>query len=140
MNKTEIINGNMLISEFMCIKNNDGSIYTNIEGNFPKGTMHFNWGKCPITCLYPEGHKWFDEFYGRWNDEWDFLMSAVEKIESLGFGFHKNPFNLRIIDYTTGDEQMIVCFEKDDNIDLITWYYLAVVDFVKWFNKNRKSN
>lgn len=123
MTKAEIINGNQLIAEFMNEKNDSGYYFFSFKKDeFRTGYVYKN----SNSYLY-------------FHSNWLWLMSVVEKIESLGYGFHKDPFKLRIIDYTTVEEAIIVCFEKNDNTDLIVWYYLTVVDFVKWFNKFRKE-
>lgn len=98
-----------------------------------------------IFCVFPDGTD------VRWNQlkyhsSWEALMPVVEKIRSLGetveistfFYSEKHPINngCRI---TYGDKQLRKFFFNENTDDLKKCIVESVVEFIKWYNKNKKS-
>ncbi len=70
--------------------------------------------------------------------DWNFTMKLVEKIESLGYGFHKTPFDLDIVEYLSGNENKIIAFQDDPEMKLIDKWYYVVFEFIKWHNQQKQ--
>lgn len=72
-----------------------------------------------------------------YHSSWDWLMPVVEKIESNGF-------DVRI---RKDDCVIYYCSDKSDDVVLylesksgkMESAYLAVVEFIKWYNKNKEE-
>jgi hypothetical protein len=143
MTREEIENGNKLISIFACNKKADGTIDSNTIGGYPEGTMHFSLERCPINTMYPFNHKYAYYCAGEWNSNWSWLMPVLKKIQSIyetdkSFGvlIDISTTHVRI---SSGD---FICTigKTDENwvpFD-ISNVYLAVVEFIKWYNENEK--
>lgn len=139
MNNQKIIDGNRVIAEFMGIK-----ILTKKE--YAKMT------NCPIEEIInmPEQNVYY-------HSSWDWLMPVIDKIESLdlrknGYDFPKVKFlgdHIEIFIYATYRSDYIYW---QPWVDLRgNWHnhpkqcnskieaaYKAVIDFIKWYNKNKK--
>ena len=163
MNNQEILDGNKLIAEFMefkkcnCIRNENGRHYDYhlsdkfelikevkicIEGEH--GTGLENQDICFIEDL-------------KFHSSWDWLMPVVDKIESLdlrknGYDFPKVKFlgdHIEIFIYATYRSDYIYW---QPWVDLRgNWHnhpkqcnskieaaYKVVVEFIEWYNKNKK--
>lgn len=125
MSNEEIQEGNKLISEFMCIRNDDGTIYTNEKGGYQEGTLHFNTVGLSLNYLVPKGDKYFDKNYGKWERDWSYLMPVVHKIS----------------EFKTDDD---ILFIEAQNIcdtpigNSIETIYGRVVRFIKLYNDSKK--
>lgn len=132
MTQEQIIEGNKLIAEFMGLK---------MQGDIAK-----RWHK-----------QWFDEHGKRherlyYDISWDWLMSVVEKIESLGFwteivnsclGTTKRPGPIIWCQISKENHTDLL---RDDNETVITRteasikivaVYQAVTQFIRWYNENK---
>lgn len=76
----------------------------------------------------------------RYHESWDWLMPVVEKIESFIFD-ENNSYNVTIgstnyciIQDSNGDSVEII---KDNGETKLETVYQAVVEFIKWYNKNK---
>lgn len=76
----------------------------------------------------------------RYHRDWNHLMLAVEKLETLGYGFHISPNSMEIIDYTTGNEETIFQFDFDSDTKKIEQFHYTVVKTIEWYNKNIKND
>ncbi len=115
MKTEEIIEGNKLIAEFMGYK--------------------FTAGDCVIDDVRATTMPISD--WGKYHSSWNWLMTVVEKIESIS----DNPciqFEIMIC--------MNVCqIQSEEEIDIanvdsttkIKAVWLAVIEFIKWYNKNK---
>ena len=115
MSTEEIQLNEKLIAEFM-------------DYDMPNGNSK-DWNK----ALF-EAKKWYIEH--RYYKSWDWLMPVVEKMEEMGFGADITPHDVTIIDYVTGNEDIRVVIQNDDNYPKIYLVYLAVIEFIKWYNQN----
>lgn len=132
MEAKEIIEGNKLIAEFM------GWHYRKFEvSNLEQFQIRIRW----YTLNDP------DNLTGKgiiFQSSWDWLMPVVEKIESLGFW-------VKIFGFTSFDKcykQCVIKKQKGDdyiydyegywNISKIEAVWIAVVEFIKWYNDNKK--
>ena len=73
----------------------------------------------------------------QWNIRYDWLMPVVEKINSFdkhGVVIH---FNRTVISTHFKNKINIISSKKDES--LINNTYKAVVEFIKWYNKNNKK-
>lgn len=121
IDEQKIIEGNILISEFL-----EDEINANITQVYPKGT--YGCGGCyNVESL-------------RYHYCWDWIIPVVEKIEhceeenNKGYSFHVVIFDkdCHIFEYLEEDETPIIKREASSKIEA-TW--LAVVDFIKWYNQ-----
>lgn len=135
--KIKIIN--KAIAEFMAIKNKDGTLYLNKEGGYPEGTLHFNFPKSPVNYLNPEGHQYFNEFYGEWQDSWNWLMPVIVKIESLGFIVSNDQADTTILEKKAFATAFIRIYGTFSEMTKFESLYRAVYDFIQWYNKNDKK-
>ena len=76
----------------------------------------------PTKCVRVKGLEY--------HSSWDWLMKVVEKIESL-----KN--SVTIFDVGAGIEGLLI-IERFGTTKL-EGTYLTVVEFIKWYNKNKKE-
>ena len=108
---------NKLIAEFMGVYQDD------------KGCWGFTNTK--------EHHRWHtDRFLDatHYDTDWNWLMEVVEKIESLG-----NYINITGTYTSIGaieQKNRLFFIEKDSLNNKIEAVYKAVVEFIKWYNKN----
>lgn len=140
MKNEEIVEGNKLIAEFMCMKNDDGTFYVNIYGGFPEGTLHFI--NLPINYHWPMNG--FDSH--KWNSSWDWLMPVVEKIEHLyedkhtlprfEINSHHSTFDIKDFECVCGSYSSSPEKVKFNSKIEATWH--VVVEFIKWYNDNKK--
>ena len=124
----QILDGNRIIAEFMgekvfypdYIKCYQHQIKLEIPKNHQTGKKYSTYS---YHSLPP-----FEKSY-------DWLMPVVDTIEALdrcAYGFTKNPWGIKVIEYKSGNEVAIVDLQKDgeSNIEL---YWLAVVEFCTWY-------
>ncbi len=119
MNEQEILENNKLIAEFMGCKQVDDSY--------------------EIDCLPFAGHINSNGYGLHYNSSWDWLMPVVEKIENIEISEFK-PFAVNIEcaectikDYRGMTDSVSYC-ENSTKIEA-TW--LAVVEFIKWYNQHK---
>ena len=120
-NKMNTIENNKIISEFLGQKKT--------ISNFPQ-----------FGYMTSSGN-WKDEFTPnelKFHSDWNWLMEAAEKIESLGYwveilgGMH----NVCSIGLTNNIESFIY-LDSESKIEAV---YNAVVEFIKWYNLNLSIN
>lgn len=90
--------------------------------------------------VYRKGNRIELDSTFKYHKSWDWLMPVIDKINNLGYSYR--------IDYTGTNISMlnsdfevvsiankiVNTQEKADNRIIVT--YLAVVEFIKWYNKN----
>jgi len=128
MNKKEILEGNKLIAEFMGYTKEQ---YT-VEGSSKEYDVWTNNLICK-GCYY-------DLFDLKYHSSWDWLMPVVEKIQyDLGHFvtiernstlIHESKFDSKIINPPFG-------YGEQESFIQIT--YKAVVEFIKWYNKETNN-
>ena len=113
------IEGNKLIAEFMGVKPVDG-FYNGWE--LHKAGLPFSYGAMGNGTSDPKFHS-----------SWDWLMPVVEKVESLGFetSIYHLPQVLNTVKIISGRNDVIGVNRKT-KIEA-TW--LAVTEFIKWYNE-----
>ena len=124
------LEGNTLIAEFMgWDKWNTGTFETPFEdASYVNGEPnHF----CEARHL---------KFYS----SWDWLMPVVEKIESMSYKVHINTGNCEIYSCELFEKDNLIINKyygdfKNEITTKITAVWLACVDFIKWYNENKKS-
>ena len=144
MNQQEIIEGNKLIAEFMGYQILHRKYqYRNFNSS---NESYFADDKGEIVCdkngyevnLYPNGDPLEDLSELPFNSSWDWLMPVVEKIEDLGYTTnicctHLGQNMVNMGDRTGRQYSRIV---KKSKI-LAVW--LAVVEFIKWYNEENNQ-
>lgn len=118
MTTEEIVEGNRLIAEFMGYKQRENG------GLF--------WGNDGLGGLYPKDLKY--------HSSWDWLMPVVEKIinsncssaELCGEWY----LNSSKYSFSMLNDQTNSC-EGNSKNSLIEATWLAVVEFIKWYNENK---
>ena len=113
------MNNNKLIAEFMKLEFSKGEYY---------------------RPLYNSG-DWIPQDELQYYTSWDWLMPVVDKIESFEDDHRCCKYNVNIqqcwveiIDNENSDEIVAV-----DGYDKKAATYNAVVEFIKWYNKNQKA-
>jgi len=117
MKTKKIINGNKLIAEFEYGK-------------------RYNDSKDIEDCYVEEPTTSMITFYledAMYHKSWDWLMPVIEKIESLGYDVNI---------YSWGKGISKSCSIQGISIDVnntnkLQAVYEAVVEFIKWYNKNK---
>ena len=87
--------------------------------------------------------QWGGEYWGEYKpnkyyNDWNCLMQAVEKIETI----EEYRFDFQIT------QSVVSIYDKDDQEDIIEFYgddkkevvYAAVVGFIEWYNSAEKEN
>ena len=72
----------------------------------------------------------------KYHTDWNWIMSVVSKIESLGYYVMINRW---VVIYTSEQDdakEIIALYQR--KIPKIEMTWLAVVDFIEWFNKQNK--
>jgi len=112
---------NKLIAEFMGITPNEAGVY------------------------HVSKHKGYDVENLNYHTSWDWLMPVVEKIENLNFEIdgvitsadvHIVYGDCRIVD-EDGNGLFEFYSHSTDSGDKLGATYKAVVEFIKWYNKNK---
>jgi hypothetical protein len=106
-------NNNKLIAEFL------GFQQTNI-----------GWYDSEEVLLITERDNTFDDL--KFNTDWNWLMEAVDKIESFGYDVFINTCVCRITDVGQNMFEDIECFVNDNKRQAT---YNALVEFIKWYNE-----
>jgi len=127
---TDILEGNKIIAYFM-------NIPINKNGSFDVRNVSWN---------INEGTGYAGEFYYlEFDSSWDWLMPVIEKIASednSSVNIHYGTgctdlFAWCTIEYRVNGKFYNTPRElNSDQQDLIKATWLAVVDFIKWYNKN----
>tara|TARA_R110002020_G_scaffold318595_3_gene534247 strand:+ start:448 stop:819 length:372 start_codon:yes stop_codon:yes gene_type:complete len=94
---------------------------------------------------YGEGDDFFESYSLEYHHSWSWLMPVVEKIESFEDDYRCCKYNVNIqqswvevIDNENSNE--IVAVESSGTLlTKIEVVHLAVVEFIKWYNKNQKA-
>ena len=132
MNAESIKANNRIIAEFMALKNADGTTYSNIKGGFEVGTLHFSHPMLPLNTIRVEGVDGHDDFYGKWERDWDYIMSVLDVIEKMGHGTAiehlEGTYAVRIFDIPD------IAFIRSVGNSKIEAVWLAVVEFIKLHN------
>ena len=103
----------------------------------------------PRVDYFIEGIGWVREDNLKFNSSWDWLMSVVEKIESISFGKFTG-FNMGSSKISASfmgflkevnEEGLILepIIKPQKGKDRFECTYKAVVEFVKWYNKMHKD-
>ena len=129
MEAKEIIEGNKLIAEFM------GGKLIPFPDSVYKEVYEFE-----TEITYCSGKKWPIPVLA-YHVSWDWLMPVVEKIKTIkhpdyyGFGFSMINDTIQF----TADNLIVPQFKKHwkekDSMLNATW--LAVVEFLEWYNQNK---
>lgn len=131
MNETEILEGNKLIAEFMRIP-------------------FYNNGKYTIFMFSDSNNR--SEVDLHYHSSWDWLMPVVEKIENLEFGKWYIHIQGNTVDIEDGNEGIglwdfhinnedpdFSLFPSNKKLKPVESVYIAVVEFIKWYNNERKA-
>ena len=161
MTNYEILEGNKLIAEFMgatistqTLFENDDDLETLIIEKYSR-PLFFN------DTLYSLFGWMSYENLDRmcYHSSWDWLMPVVEKIESLGFSVSINNGSCSVL-FLDNDHYVIrVAYNEDGHFinrylpEDYDWYHtvsekqtitkiealwVAVIEFIKWYNENKK--
>ena len=122
----EILEGNKLIAEFMELKPTEwGGMYSVSQDH--------------CTCRESTPEKALNGFasIAKYHESWDWLMPAVEKIENL-----ETEYSVTISKHTCEIHNILVkdidvnIYKVEDSKNKAT--YIAIVEFIKWYNENCK--
>lgn len=125
MNSKEILEGNRLIARFM--------------GHFDeeKGFRHFKVG-CSSEFLSYDNPTVY--LMIKYHFSWAWLMPVVEKIESeLGHLVHIVKKDVMIKENGMISSKEIVSVSCLSHITKLQVVYMAVIEFIKWYNSEKKN-
>lgn len=132
MEKMKIIEGNKLIESFM--------------GNNPFGAYHED---DDLYLNLDDKHRHLKQgSFTKYHLSWDSLMPVIEKIEGLicdlPFKGIVTPYQVELLSRNQTNifnwpENTSIVFINKDNISKIESAWMAVVEFINWYNVNRKS-
>lgn len=133
--KTEISEGNKLIAEFMGGKIISIEPYEMPHGSHSEGVIE-KW-KLPKNIPFNEGCK---IGFFKYDSSWDHLMTVIDKIEEMGFDVSMQRDTENYICYCSifgqHEDPPYININTESKKEA-TW--LAVVDFIKWYNKNNNK-
>ena len=129
METEDIIKSNKLIAEFM------GGMSHEKETSFIRGYIgldEFNFQEKDYPETPHDGSCW--KFYElKYHSSWNWLMPVVEKIEKLGYRVTIQGLNCWI------DTHKGAIFGTDKKNSKRNSVYIAVVEFIKWYNQNKSK-
>jgi len=118
--KEKVLEGNKLIAEFMSLKAMEvakGMLDIKYEHNF---TTHGFKEQTHEGCLL-------------FHSSWDWLMPVINK--AIDYGFHYQLANGEITCWADGMYKYYAPYTSDNEI--LTNCWVAVVEFIKWYNNNK---
>lgn len=133
MTQEKILSGNKLIAKFM-----NCSHWGFVRNKLDTNTLRGLFSPKEFANAERKGYKLrFD-----YNHSWEWLMPVVEKIRSLGYAIEistfffseKHPVNNGC--KITFDKPLFFFNENTDDLKICIWE--SVVEFVKWYNQNKK--
>ena len=138
MTDKEIIEGNKLIAEFMGIK----EVQSSYDSYGQLTPIWYTKNDVFKSNVYSVPNKSFAEFLkkAKYSSSWDWLMPVVEKInKDYVFDVSRNYVRIYDInDYNEQDDTIYVIYQfLCDDKKLIDLVWLGVVEFIKWYNKNK---
>lgn len=124
-----ILEGNKIIAEFLGINPQRivSEMPINKDGNYCNGNGDLDKYGNPCYLVYAPSLQY--------NSSWDYLMPVVEKIESKGFDVFINGLYCRITDSGMSNFEI----ESGDVKSKIEAVWLAVVEFIKWYNSQKQE-
>ena len=120
MENKEIIEGNKLVAEF------DGWV---IDNSFPdKDRTYIKNGGIELDTTF------------KYHTSWDWLMPVVENIQSLAID-EVGEINVMIASHECliGEDYYHPIINIERNGSYISMIYIAVVEFIKWYNENKNN-
>jgi len=125
MSENEIIEGNRLIANFLGFQYNSQKTYLNQK-------YHSSWDWLMPVVNKIENIGSIVEIHG--------TRHALEKINLHSCRIHYSVFNT-VTDKYVADETVLFKYNTKFNISKINCVYEAVVEFIKWYNKqNNETN
>lgn len=124
-------------------------IFMNIDKEILSIGNTYSWSDGPFYCTteYTKG-KIIENIakYSKYYTSWNWLMPVIEKIEHLGFKTNQIGLLLPYDNNMTVMNTMVINKQNEDSIiydyvgewktSKIEVAYIAVVEFIKWYNKN----
>ena len=161
MTDKEILENNIVLAEFMGYEMDEDGYYL-LPGNLPQfrrsdhaewcstKTIDINWNDPKSVELYKDtdGYYWQISPDGlAYKGSWEWLMTVVDKIDELkyfnliatrpfGEGFYMNIVTgIGIADSTLDNPSKLMRVSSTSRKECV---YNTVVEFVKWYNINKK--
>lgn len=140
------IDGNILISKYMDAvieewypKNTQYPDQSGLHASFRSQTDE---EKKAGILTYPGNEKYHAVELLKYHSSWEWLMTVVEKIESMGYEVEIGRHLYRNKDYfvcTIHDQGDSVRLEYEWYSSKIKSVYDAIVEFIKWYNRKHKN-
>ena len=124
---------NKLIAEFMGLKPKMESPDVYVFNDIPYFSVRENNPEDVMNAIVK---------YSKYDSDWNWLMSVVEKINTIDEDrFTVQIFSMDTYIYDSKDRNFIIKTELIYNPDeLIKSVYNTCVEFIKWYNKQNKNN
>lgn len=119
MEQGKIIEGNILIAEFM-----GEQVMCSYE----------SFGKTYNSLVSIENIKDWSRAFMKYNSSWDWLMKVVEKIESLGYSVFIQNEGCWMRAARAGMKLPYFSNIKESKIEST---FLTIVEFIEWYNKRK---
>jgi len=123
MSKEEILENNDIIAKFM------GGKY---ETNLPFEYIKTGWTNTPAN----DNQQIAQSHQFKYNFSWNWLMPVVEKIESFKHPVYICGNNCQIYEKKSWGKD-IGWFTDSYGRDKLEAVYLAIIDFINWYNQNK---
>ena len=134
----ETIEGNKLIAEFMGAEceTDDFDRVTNEYDLFGAGLLP------DISGFDPDAKHFYTPDQMKFHESWDWLMPVVEKIEDIQDGNEGDSIRGHIYEVTIKQGNIVTiqgdgCSIWADASPKILSVWIAVVEFIKWYNQNK---
>jgi hypothetical protein len=112
---------NKLIAEFMGLRYAEDSVYIDTLKEMRANGIYFEQGYMTSELKY--------------DSDWNWLMSVVEKIESLGNDVLITSNYIQIA-YNDGEDFIVI--ELEGNIKIFA-VYNSVIKFITWYNETKQK-
>lgn len=144
MRKKQINKGNRLIAEFM------GGIYSEYANAWGFGNAKIHKEHITVEGKTYKNLVWAQRFEKelKYHSSLEWIFTVVEKIEKLGFYSQINGCASSICHYCWFDEggdggdlpsdRVILGYNSLRNESRVHTIWKAVIEFIKWYNKNKK--
>lgn len=145
MTPKEIVEGEKIIAEFMDYEYVPASIpvdYSKISGWVKKKNSHslYEWMMGDDTIPPRRHHLGRTHYDLLFSNNWSWIMPVVKKLEKLDYVviFYHGHCNIQTKDsFTNKSNNQWHIVTDDERGDSLRALFIALVEFIKWYNKNK---
>lgn len=75
----------------------------------------------------------------KYHKSFDWLIDVLNHIKELGYDYNYFSKTNYFVIYKQNEKDYEVCVIGEQDKDMLTAYYTAIVKFIEWYNKNKKE-